>query len=201
MSSTSAPYGLRPVKLIGSQQFAGAIREIKMTTNSANGIFTGDLVNITAGQPSAITATPTTTANTATPVGVCVGVRYTDPVNQQERHNTYLPANAITNGYTNVWIKVVDDPDCLFVVQADGAVTRANIGKNAALGNFSAGSTTTGNSKVNLNTASIATQANTQAVRIIDCVESAFSTAGDAYTDVYVKFNQGVHAYQNPLGQ
>lgn len=200
MATVSAPYGLKPIKLIGSQPFAAAMREIAMTVNSANGIFTGDLVNITTGQPTSITATPTTTANTATPVGVCVGVRYTDPVMKQELHNSYLPANAITNGYTKVWIKVVDDPDVLFMVQADGVVARAKIGQNAPLGNFSAQSTVTGNSKVNLTSASIAATA-TLAVRIVDCVESTTSTAGDAFTDLYVKFNTGVHAYNNATGQ
>jgi hypothetical protein len=198
MALTSAPYGLKPVKLIGGQQFAGQIREIKMTTNSSAGIFNGDLVNIASGQPTAVTATPTTTANSNTPVGVCVGVRYTPP-GFGEQHAQYLPANAITNGYLNVWIKVVDDPDCLFLVQADGAVARSNIGKNAPLGNFSAQSTTTGNSKIQLVSASIATT-NTLAVRIVDMLENGASTAGDTYTDVYVKFNQGVHAYQNATG-
>jgi hypothetical protein len=125
MSTVAAPYGLKPIKLIGSQPFSAAMREIAMTINSANGIFMGDLVNIAAGQPTSVAATPTTTAGVNTPVGVCVGVRYTDPVMKQEQHNTFLPANAITNGYTKVWIKVVDDPDVLFLVQADGAVTRS----------------------------------------------------------------------------
>lgn len=201
MAATSSPYGLLPLQMLGGGEYTGGvIREIAMTVNQTNGIFTGDLVNITSGQPTSVTATPTTTAGSATPVGVCVGVRYVDPVLKWQQHAQYLPAGAITAGYTQVWIKVIDDPHALFIVQADGAVARTNIGKNAPLGNFSAQSTTTGNSKVQLVSASIAGTA-TLAVRIIDFLENAQSTAGDAFTDVIVRFNQGVHAYQNSTGQ
>lgn len=199
MSATSTPYGLRPVKMIGSQPFAGAMIEVPMTTNSATAIFSGDTVAINTGTAVAGAVTPTTTRSTSTPVGICVGVRYTDPVNKQELHNTYLPANAITNGYTNVFIKVVDDPDAIFQIQADGAVAATNLGTNGQLGNFGAGSTTTGNSKIQLVSGTLATTA-TFAVRIVGFATAPGSVAGDAYTDVLVKFNQGVHAYLNATG-
>lgn len=199
MAATSTPYGLKPVQLIGGQQFSGGtIREIAMTVNSATGIFTGDLVNITGGAPTAIGATPTTTANGNTPVGVCVGVSYNNPTTKQLEFAQFLPAGAITAGYTNVKIRVVDDPDALFQIQAAGAVTAASIGTNAPLANFGAGSTITGNSKVQLGTPAGTA---TLAVRIVGLVDAPGSTAGDAFTDCIVKFNQGVHAYQNPAGQ
>lgn len=199
MSTVSAPYGLRPVRLLGGQPYAGAIREIKMTTNSATGIFTGDLVSVTSGEPAAATATPTTTRSANTPVGVCVGVRYTDVTTKQEYHTQYFPAGGITTGHTNVYIKVCEDPDVVFMVQADGAMDRGDIGLNAALKNFSAGSTTTGLSGVQIDSATEALTA-TLAVRIVDVVESGQSTSGDAYTDMLVVFNQGVHALRNSTG-
>lgn len=199
MSTTAAPYGLKPVKKIGSVSFPGAMIEIAHTTNSATGIFYGDIVAINGGNPVAGAATPTTTRGTSTPVGVCVGVRYTDPTTKQEHHAQYLPANAVTNGYTNIYIKVVDDPDAVFMVQADGAVTAAKLGYNAALKNFGAGSTTTGKSAVSLDSATVATTA-TLAVRIVGFSTLSGDAAGDAYTNVLVKFNQGVHAYQNATG-
>ena len=88
----------------------------------------------------------------------------------------------------------------MYQVQADGSVTVADIGNNAALGNFSNGSVTSGNSKVNVS----ATTANTStlAVRIVDLVDGAptFSTPGDAFTDCIVKFNFGVHSYYQSAG-
>lgn len=200
MATVQAPYGLRPINLIGGQSFTGGtIRKYAMTVNSATGIFFGDVVAIADGEPAALGATPTTSSKGV--VGVCVGVEYTDPSLKYSQWAQYLPANAVNSGYTNILISVVDDPDQLYQVQANGSVTRANIGDNAALGNFGNGSTTTGNSKVNLNQATIA-NTSTLAVRIVDLVVGAptFSTPGDAFTDCIVKFNFGVHSYYQADG-
>lgn len=199
MSTISAPYGLKPIKLIGSQPFAAATREIAMTTNSASAIYTGSAVTLNSGQPAIITGTPTTTRGTTTPVGVCVGVSYTDPTLKYEMFAQYLPANAVNLGYTNIKIKIVDDPDCLFMIQADGAVAATARGLNAALANVGAGSTTYGTSTMQLSASSAAATA-TLAVRIVDFWTAPGSTVGDAYTDVIVKWNSGVHAYQNATG-
>ena len=187
MANIAAPYGLRPVNLIGGQTFAGQTREIPMTINSATAIYNGDVVIIgatAAGSVSAAAATVTTT--TGGVVGVCVGFRYVNPATKQPLYAQYLPANAITNGYTDVYIRVVDDPDALFVVQAVGSVVSTVRGKFAALENFG-GSTTTGNSSVRLSTPA---NTATLAVRIVDFVD-----AGGNFTDCIVKFNQGVHMY------
>jgi len=198
MATIASPYGLKPVQLIGGQAFSGGtIREVPMTTNSAVGVFSGDTVVLVGGTALAGTVTPTTTVGaTSTPVGVCVGVRYTDPVMKQTLYAQYLPANAITNGYTNVFIRVVDDPDCLFQVQADATTTyAAAVGRNTALTGFSAGSTTTGNSGVKASVAGLAATA-TLAVRVVDVIDS-----GAAFPDLIVKFNAGVHAYNLGTGQ
>lgn len=214
MANTASPYGLRPVKLIGSQQYAGAFREFKLSTNNTAAIFNGDVIQLTsAGNPQALTATPvaikipaTAADATAGVVGACVGVRYVNPATKQQMFGQYLPANAITAGYTDVYIRVADDPDLIFQVQgsaAFGSLTNGAagaIGKNAALGNFSAGNTATGNSGVDLvvgtNGGSLASTS-TLAMRIIDVVPG---TENDAYPELLVKFNVGVHSYNNSLG-
>ena len=200
MATTSSPYGLVPINLIGGQSFTGgSIRDYVMTTNSATAIFKGDIVQLgaaTAGQPTAMTATPTT--STAGLVGVAVGCSYVDPVLKYQVFSNFLPANAISAGYTDVAVRVVEDPDQLYQVQASGAVTLANIGKNAALTNFG-GSTTTGNSTIQLNQSTIA-NTSTLAVRIVDLVDGPLSVPGDAYTDCIVKFNFGVHSYYQSAG-
>ena len=44
MSTVAAPYGLKPISLIGGQSFTGGtIREYLMTTNTATAIFNGAL--------------------------------------------------------------------------------------------------------------------------------------------------------------
>jgi hypothetical protein len=110
----------------------------------------------------------------------------------------FLPVNAISAGYTNVMIRVVEDPDQLYQVQGDGAVAATEIGMNAPLTNFG-GSTTTGNSTIALDASATANTA-TLAVRIVDLVNGPFSTPGDAYTDCIVKFNFGVHSYYQADG-
>jgi hypothetical protein len=206
MASVASPYGLKPVNMIGGQPYSGAFREIKLSTNNSAAIFAGDVIQLTsAGNPQALSAT-ITTGTTAGVVGVCVGVRYVNPATKQSNWGQYLPANAITGGYTDVYIRVVDDPDMVFQVQGSAAFgTLTNgadgaIGKNAALGNFSAGSTATGNSGVNLvvgaNGGSLADTA-TLAVRIVGVVAE---TATDTYPELLVKFNQGAHSYYFATG-
>jgi hypothetical protein len=201
--------------LIGGQSFTGGtIREYLLTTNNTAPIFNGDLVQLgaaVAGQPTVVAATPTT--STAGIAGVCVGVRY-QLAGQQlgyPLYAQYLPANAVTAGYTNIFIRVVEDPDQLYQVQSLGSVGYGSIGKTVALANFTAGTgsttgnTTTGNSVVALS----ATIANTNAlaVKIVDLVNSSStfggnfpSNPGDAYTDCIVKLNFGVHQYYQSAG-
>lgn len=218
MATVASPYGLRPINLIGGHPYAGAMREYKVAANNGSAIFNGDLVVLSnAGQPSAVGSTPvaiqipaTSTNATAGIVGVCVGARYVS-AQGQVIHNHFLPANVITGGGSDVWIKVVDDPNALFAIQGTAALGTFNsgtngsgwpgaVGKNAALDFNTAGSTATGNSGVRLlvgtNGGSLATTT-TLAMRIVDFVPG---TATQTYPDFIVKFNVGVHSYNNPLG-
>lgn len=213
MASTSSPYGLKPINLIGGQAFnGGVIRDIPLVANSATAFAVGNVIQLSAtGVPSSIAVTPTAidipnAANaTAGIVGVCLGVQYTDPTLGYTLWGQYLPANAITSGYSNVIIRVCDDPDQLYQIQgsaAFGSLTNGPagaIGKNAALGNFGQ-SATTGLSTINLivgtNGASLAATT-TLAMRVVDVVDES---ALDAFPDLIVKFNVGVHSYNNPLG-
>jgi len=188
MAATASPYGLIPVNLIGGRAFnGGATREVPMTVNSATAIYTGDVIIIgavSAGQPSAATLTPTT--STGGVLGVCVGVSYVDPVLKYVVYAQYLPANAVTAGYTNIMIRVNDDKDQIYQVQGAGSIANTTRGYQAALGNFG-GSATTGRSTINLVAPA---RTATLAMRVIDFVD-----VGSAFTDVLVKFNTGVHMY------
>ena len=210
MAATATPYGLKPINLIGGQAFnGGSIREYPMTVNSSVAIYNGDVVQIANGQPVAIAATPVG-ATTAGIIGVAVGVSYTDPVLKYTVFSQYLPANAVTNGYTNIRVRVNTDPDQLYMIQGSAAFgTLTNgvygaVGKNAALANFG-GNAATGNSTIHLlvgtNGASLATTA-TLAMRIVDVVNLAqignntnTPSPSDAFPEIIVKFNQGVHSY------
>jgi hypothetical protein len=210
MASFATPYGLRAIQAIGGRPFSGGtIREYKVSANNAAAIFNGDLVVLSsAGQPSAVAATPTPA--TAGIVGVCVGARYVS-AEGQPTENHFLPANLVTGGATEVFVKVMDDPAALFRVKGTAALGTFNsgtagsgfagaIGKNAELGFATAGSTSTGNSGVNLivgtNGAGLLTT-NTFAVRIVGIADE---TQLDAFPEFIVKLNVGVHSYETALG-
>lgn len=209
MASVASPYGLRPSRMIGARHASHGMREFKLPANNTAAIFTGDVIQLANGAPSSLTATPVA-GTTAGIVGVCVGVRYRMPSGTSLGYSLWsqmLPANAITNlAYDNIYIEVVDDPDVVWQIQgsaAFGSLTNGAdgaIGKNFALGNFSAGSTTSGLSGVNAvvgtNGASLATTA-TLAMRVVAVVPG---TENDAFPELLCKFNFGVHSYQFATG-
>jgi len=213
MAQVASPYGLKPINLIGGQAFnGGVIRDIPLVANVATAFAVGNVIQLGAtGLPVSIAATPVAVDipngdnATAGIVGVCVGVSYVDPTLKYQVFGQYLPPNAITAGYTNVRIRVCDDPDQLYQIQGSAAFgTLVNgpagaLGKNAALGNFGQNATT-GLSTINLvvgaDGVSLAATT-TLAMRVVDVVaESAL----DPFPDLIVKFNVGVHSYTNPLG-
>ena len=49
MASTSTPYGLKAVNLIGGRPFAGSTRQIKIASGYGTNIFNGSVVAIVAG--------------------------------------------------------------------------------------------------------------------------------------------------------
>jgi hypothetical protein len=199
MSATSTPYGLEPtVKAGGSPD--GTIRSFVLTANTATAFFNGDIVNVGAGVATPTAATPPTTRNANTPTGIFVGCTYFDTSRQFVNAN-FFPANGFNSFNANgpITLFVMDNPDVQFKVQANGPVALTAIGRNAALTNFAAGSTATGNSRLQLDAASVATT-NTLGVRIIDIAPILGNAAGDAFTDVICIWNQNVHAYRNPLG-
>ena len=192
--SVSGPYGLVPINLIGGQVFAGATRNIPIATNSSTAIYYGDVVKL--GSDGTLSKDTGTSA--ATPVGVFLGCSYTDPV-FGKTFRQYYPG---TVSISDIQAFVQDDPDALFkvAVVTTGTtisyVTRANVGENAVLVQTS-GSTITGDSKVALSSTTGTTS--TWPIRIIDVIPETQSSAG-SYTEVVVKWNQGMHQYLNPTG-
>ena len=196
MATTAAPYGLRPVNLIGGRPYAGSTREMKIASGYAANIFNGDVVQVhTDGTITKVTNVGTNAdAFPAGTVGIFVGCAYTDSVSGLRTQN-YWPTGTVAS---DAVAYVVDDPNALFMIQADAAIAQTGLHKNYAV-NQTAGSTATGNSRISLDVATGATTA-TIAFKVVDFVESTSSTAGDAYTDVLVKFNPSSHAYTAGLG-
>ena len=194
--TVSAPYGLLPINLIGGQVFAGATRQIPIASGSATAIFYGDVVKLNSDG----TLDKDTGTDAATPVGVFLGCTYVDPTFGLT-FRQYYPG-ALTNSTIKAYVQ--DDPDALFKVAVTssgttiGYVNRTSVGNNAVL-TQNAGSTSTGNSKVSIDNTTATTS--TWPVRIIDVVpETAIAGYPGSYTEVIVKWNQGMHQYLNPTG-
>lgn len=191
MASVATPYGLRAVNRLDGLPYAGATRLLPVASGYNTNIFNGDIVSFAAGT---LTRTSGTTTLTNV-IGVFVGVTYTDPNLKYKVFRQYYPANTAAS---DIQAYVVDDPKVLFQAQASAAIVAANIGKNIGIVN-TAGSTATGNSAIALDAATVATTA-THPLRLVDAVNGPTSTLGDAFTDVLVKWNQGIHQYENATG-
>lgn len=204
MAATSNPYGLQVIGRMGPNQAFSAYEEtdpVVMTTNSAVAVGRGDLLCLTsAGQPTAGNATPTTTIAAATsPVGIVTGISFKTPTGEYVHKGIFLPAGAVTAGYTDIKIYYTSDPDVKFRIQASGAVTVATgLGKNAALTNFTNATALVG-SKVQLDQSTLAATG-TLAVKIIGFHQDGSNAIGDAYTDCICVFNHGVHRMRAAAG-
>jgi hypothetical protein len=144
----SAPYGLKPINLIGGQVFAGSTRNYSVQYGYASNIFYGDIVNIIRGS---IVDNADTTDSTGTGiVGVFLGCSYTNPTTKQKQFAQYWPAGTAAGDCQAI---VCDDPDTVFKVVMCSATTVIASASTAMLGqNFgliqNAGNVNTGNSAV-----------------------------------------------------
>jgi len=144
--TVSAPYGLKPVNLIGGQVFAGSTREYAIINNYATNIFYGDLVGLVRGNLERLSVS---TGTLGTVAGVFLGCSYTNPLTKQKTFSQYYPASTAAG---DIMAIVCDDPDTVFSAVVCSATTviasgaRAMIGQNVAMIN-NTGSTATGNSK------------------------------------------------------
>jgi hypothetical protein len=197
--TVSAPYGLKPVNLIGGQVFAGATRLMEIASGYATSIFYGDLVQrISDG-----TITKDTGTTTATPCGVFLGVQFTNQSTGTIQQQQYYPASQAIASGSKIFAVVADDPDTLFqVVSCSGTTTVAGMGISAIGNNIAliqnAGSTTTGNSKVAIDEGT-QTTTNTLPIRIIDVVRET-ATGADTFVEFIVKINATMHQYNNSTG-
>ena len=185
--TVSAPYGLKPINLIGGQVFAGSTRNIPIQYGYSTNIFYGDFVNITRGLVTRLAVTDGGSATTGATgygqVGIFLGCSYTNPLTKQKQFSQYWPASTLAGDAVAI---VTDDPDTIFkaaVVTSQGGTTigsaaRSMVGLNMTVSNL-AGSSNTGNSSNGILASSAATTS-TLPVRIIDVVPDTAVALGSA---------------------
>ena len=214
--TVSAPYGLKPINLIGGQVFAGATRLLNIASGYNTSIFYGDAVKLV----STGTIQKDTGTSTATPVGTFMGCSYVNAQGQTV-FTQYFPANTTAPTGTTITAYVADDPDQLFKAVLVAGNTpddttsgllvaylgRTIIGSNVEIVQ-NAGSTITGDSKIAVYSAAGATTTATLPLRVIDVVPDTANSSGN-FCELIVKWNApnvtgqvvaGGHQYLNPTG-
>jgi len=190
MSNQLEKFGLRPYRKLDGTPLAGAQNRYTIASGYATAIFQGDLV-----QPTTAGNIERHTGNTSDAVvGVFNGVFYSDPTTQKPTYSNYYPGSIAASDITAF---VVDDPDAVFLIDADEAFTRADLFRNYSVTTAS-GVTQTGISSVQLDVSASGTAATfaVQAIDITQDPENQDTTVSNA--NILVRINN--HFYRSGTG-
>jgi len=190
MSNVVEKFGLRPYRKLDGTPLVGAQNRYTIASSYATAIYQGDLVvPVTGGNIERHTAD-----NSTAVVGVFNGCFYTDPTTQKPTFSNYYPGGVAASDITAF---VVDDPDAVFLMDADATFTRADLYKNYSVTNTT-GVTQTGISKQQLDV-SVSGVASTFAVQAIDISQDPEnSDTGSANANILVRINN--HFYRSGTG-
>jgi len=162
MANVVEKFGLRPYRNINGAPWNNAQNRYTVANNLSTAIFQGDPVKPTGAGNVTLAAGGTSYAI----VGVFNGCFYTDPTTQKPTFKNYYPGSVAAGDITAF---VVDDPNTVFLVDANAAFTRADLFKNYSL-TTATGNTQTGISKKQLNVSASGT-GTTFAVQAIDIAQ------------------------------
>jgi len=181
MANINEKFGLRPYRSINGAPWNNAQNRYTVANNLSTAIFQGDPVKpTTAGN---VTLARSNSSDRI--IGVFNGVFYNDPTTQKPTFRNNYPGSIAAAGITAF---VVDDPNTVFLVDADDAFTRADLFKNYSLTNVS-GNTLTGISEKQLDV-SVSGITTTFAVQAIDIQEGATdSDTSTSGVNVLVRIN------------
>lgn len=130
----AAPYGLKPINLIGGQVFAGATRMYPIQYGYGTNIFYGDFVRVSPSAPggmllrAAIGATTSSNAYT----GIFLGCAFTNPATKQRQFQQFWPAGTLAG---DAVAYVCENPDTVFKAVVCSATTVVASGAIAMVGN------------------------------------------------------------------
>jgi hypothetical protein len=184
MANVDKAFGLRP---LGNLSATGAQKQFayEIADNQSGAIFQGDLVTLSGGYVVKFDSTLHTAA-----LGVLNGVNYIDPTTGKPTWKNFYPGSVnITAGIISA--EVVDDPNQLFLIQADEDVDQADIGLNGNIA-YTAGSTTTGVSGTELDSSTLANTA-AGVLKVVGYYNTPNNLRDEDNVNVVVKINR--HLY------
>ena len=187
MSTTSAPFGLRPAFHPSGLDRAQAL---------SNGIVSGYASNILKGQPvqygttanAGTLGTLVIAAVTGAFAGAFAGVEWTDTTGRR-RISNYWPASTTYQAGSCV-AYFYNDTNIVYEIQADGILNQTSIGNEYPFSNVAAGSAVTGLSQCTLNASAPAGNGVQSQMRVVDLGQSVDNAWGDAFTVVRVVIAQ-----------
>ena len=196
-----APYGFRPVNLLGGQVFAGSTRQMAIASGHATNIFFGDIVIMSS---NGCINNATLTDSAVQVAGIFMGCSYINSSSQRVFGQYYPATITQTVDSTNGTIAyIADDPDLVMKVAIVSGTTvisgntRAGLVGGTAAWVANAGSTVTGDSKqAVLSTVGTAT---TLPLKVIDVVPDTANSSG-SFTEVLVTWTGLVHMYRGAAG-
>ena len=190
MANVAEKFGLRPYRKLDGTPLVGAQNSYSIASNLTTAIFQGDLViPLTAGTIDRHTAN-----NSTAVLGVFNGCFYTDPTTQKPTFRNSYPGAIVASDITAF---VVDDPDAVFLMDADATFAQADLFRNYSVTTGS-GNTTTGISEVQLDVSVSGTNASfiIQAIDISQDPDN--SDTGSANANILVRINK--HFYRSGTG-
>jgi hypothetical protein len=198
MANVNAPKGFVPVRHLNGSAYNGQFELFLVPSSDATAVFVGDIVKIAGGAGAAGTVVAgmdcegmgtvalATAGTTGQDIAGVVRGFLPDPTSLQTKHRAASTARVAL---------VVTDPTVIYEVQEDAVgsnIAAADIGLNVPY-TTTAGSATTGNSQMEIDSSAIATT-NTLPVKILGLskkVGNAFGTASTDHAKFDVMLNTG----------
>lgn len=191
MANINSIFGFRPVKGQGAGYTAVGSNEYVIANGESSAIYQGDPVVLNANGSISVGSTAG-----AELIGIFNGCFYDDPTTKKPTFSNFYPGGVAQD---NMKAFVFDDPNMLFEVKVDDTNGgQAQVGSNANIATYSAGSTNDGVSNVALDGGSFATSsaANFRVVSLSTDPDNSDYAAANA--SIIVKIN--LHSLTDTTG-
>jgi len=185
MSSTNAPFGLRPAfhpsGLDRAQALANGLQAV--STSGINNV--GYATNILKGQPVKYNAAGYLNVAAAGDafVGAFAGVEWTDTTGRRRVSNYWPASESFITG--SVITYFYNDANIVYEIQTDATMAQTDLNAQFNFSNATAGSSVTGLSQATLDVSTRTTSAVAQ-MRVVDIAPYPGNDWGDAYVIVRV---------------
>ena len=197
MANQDAPFGFRAVGGMGSSYETQGTSKYQINDNWTNAIFQNDLVGMGDGTVTDRAGTTSVAgyifgsiAATTLNLGVFNGCFYIDPTTAKPTWKNYYPgAVNITTGKIDAYC--YDNPQQLYVVQTSGTLTQADAGSLIDQNTYVAGSTTSGQSKMEIAGSSGFTTAQWRIIRLSE--DPSNSDTSSANSNWVVRLNESIY--------